>query len=214
VNDECDCRGRCRALGHQGQGLECASLSIVGRRFPGGGAGVRPRQRSDIEETVKSRRRLRQLGYKAIRAQSGIPGCKAHTALAAAKWYYEPRKKDAPIENAWSSELYLNFVPRLFERLRKEFGANLSFAARRAPSAHPRSKRRAWEEPRALSSVLARGSCSRGAATKLPAYPVTHHYATGRRRSINSIYMIARRLIQEQLIDYIGPPLVHAWRNL
>src|SRR5947207_12656195 len=39
--------------------------------------------------------------------------------------YYEPAEKDAPVESAWSSELYLNFVPRLFEPLRKEFGEDL-----------------------------------------------------------------------------------------
>src|SRR5260370_2726961 len=39
--------------------------------------------------------------------------------------YYERAEKDAPHEEAWSTELYLNFVPRLFERLRKEFGEDL-----------------------------------------------------------------------------------------
>src|ERR1700737_1195761 len=54
-------------------------------------------------------------GYKAIRAQSGIPGLGSTYGVGHGKMYYEPTEKDAPTENLWSSELYLNFVPGLFE---------------------------------------------------------------------------------------------------
>src|SRR6266511_4213543 len=50
---------------------------------------------ADIEDTVKAVAHYRDLGYKAIRAQSGSPG------------------------------LYLSFVPKLFARLRQEFGPDL-----------------------------------------------------------------------------------------
>src|SRR6201984_1335785 len=80
---------------------------------------------SDIEGTVQAVADYKKLGYKAIRAQSGIPGLQSTYGVGRGKMTYEPAEKDAPIENAWSSELYLNFVPRLFERLRKEFGSDL-----------------------------------------------------------------------------------------
>src|SRR6266513_524676 len=79
----------------------------------------------DIEETVKAVADYLKLGYKAIRAQSGIPGLPSTYGVGRGKMYYEPAEKDSPIENVWSSELYLNFAPRLFERLRQEFGSDL-----------------------------------------------------------------------------------------
>src|ERR1700731_4497569 len=78
-----------------------------------------------IEETVQAVADYIKLGYKAIRAQSGIPGLQSTYGVGRGKLYYEPAEKNAPLEDAWSSELYLNFVPRLFERLRKEFGSDL-----------------------------------------------------------------------------------------
>src|SRR5439155_1303834 len=79
----------------------------------------------DIEDTVQAVAEYRKLGYKAIRAQSGIPRLQSTYGVGRGKMYYEPAEKGAPVENAWSTDLYLNFVPRLFERLRKEFGEDL-----------------------------------------------------------------------------------------
>ncbi len=80
---------------------------------------------SDIEQTVKAVASYVQLGYKAIRAQSGIPGLNSTYGVGRGGMHYEPAEKDAPTENQWSSEHYLNFVPQLFARLRKEFGPHL-----------------------------------------------------------------------------------------
>src|SRR5467141_3201125 len=54
----------------------------------------------DIEETVKAAADYLKLGYKAIRAQSGIPGLQSTYGVGRGKMYYEPAEKDAPIENA------------------------------------------------------------------------------------------------------------------
>src|SRR5271167_216550 len=69
---------------------------------------------SDIEATVLAVGEYLKLGYKAIRAQSGIPGLASTYGVGRGKMHYEPAEKDVPPENAWSSELYLNFVPQLF----------------------------------------------------------------------------------------------------
>src|SRR5260370_28270947 len=79
----------------------------------------------DIEDTVKAVAEYRKLGYKAIRAQSGIPGLQSVYGGGRGKMYYEPASKDAPHEEAWSSDLYLNFIPQLFARLRKGFCEDL-----------------------------------------------------------------------------------------
>jgi len=79
----------------------------------------------DIEDTVKAVSEYVALGYKAIRAQSGVPGLQTTYGVGRGKMHYEPAEVDAPTENLWSSELYLEFVPKLFERLRREFGSAL-----------------------------------------------------------------------------------------
>src|SRR3974390_2477592 len=75
---------------------------------------------ADVEETVDAVKQYLAQGYKAIRAQSGIPGLGSTYGVGRGKMYYEPAEKNAPPENLWSSERYLNFVPQLFARLRKE----------------------------------------------------------------------------------------------
>jgi mannonate dehydratase len=66
-----------------------------------------------------------KLGYKAIRAQSGIPGLESTYGVGRGQMQYEPPEKGVPPENRWSSAKYLNFVPQLFTRLRKEFGPDV-----------------------------------------------------------------------------------------
>jgi len=125
------------------------------------------------------------------------------------KMYYEPAEKDAPPESAWSSELYMNFVPRLFERLRKEFGEDLPLlhdvhhrltpieAARLGKSLEPFHL--FWLEdpvPAELQESL-----------RLIRRHTTTPIAIG--EVFNSIYD-CQQLIQEQLIDYIRTAVVHA----
>jgi len=80
----------------------------------------------DIEGTLEAVARHRRLGYRAIRAQCGIPGIAKTYGVAKGLQGYEPAERGRrPPEEAWSSEAYLAFVPRLFARLREEFGPEL-----------------------------------------------------------------------------------------
>lgn len=76
----------------------------------------------DLEETVDEVGRYIDLGYKAIRAQSGVPGLEAAYGVGRGRMYYEPANGTAPAETVWCTRKYLNFVPRLFERLRERYG--------------------------------------------------------------------------------------------
>src|SRR5512140_2971994 len=76
----------------------------------------------DIEGTVRAVGKMVKAGYKAVRAQSGIPGLASTYGVAHRGKTYEPAEKGAPPEHQWSTEHYMSFVPRLFEKLRKEFG--------------------------------------------------------------------------------------------
>src|SRR5205809_59818 len=164
---------------------------------------------ADIEKTVGAFGHYLSLGYKAIRAQSGIPGLSSTYGVGRGQMFYEPAEKDAPVESAWSSELYLNFVPRLFERLRKEFGEDLPLlhdvhhrltpieAARLGKSLEPFHL--FWLEdpvPAELQESL-----------RLIRRHTTTPLAIG--EVFNSIYD-CQQLIQEQLIDYIRTAVVHA----
>lgn len=77
-----------------------------------------------IEETVKAVAQYLKAGYKAIRAQSGIPGLESTYGVGQGHRHYEPAEKGAPPENAWSSEAYMNYIPTLFARLRDELDGN------------------------------------------------------------------------------------------
>lgn len=75
-----------------------------------------------LEDTVDAVGRYIELGYKAIRAQSGIPGIDKAYGIARGTMHYEPADAALPTETVWDTPKYLRFVPSLFERLREEFG--------------------------------------------------------------------------------------------
>jgi mannonate dehydratase len=76
----------------------------------------------DLSETIDEVAKYIDLGYKAIRAQSGIPGIKDAYGVGRGKMYYEPADAALPLVTTWDSNKYLNFVPQLFEKLRAKFG--------------------------------------------------------------------------------------------
>ena len=76
----------------------------------------------DIDETVEAVGRYISLGYKAIRAQTGVPGVKGAYGVGRGDLYYEPADAALPTETLWDTHAYLGYVPQLFERLRDQFG--------------------------------------------------------------------------------------------
>ncbi|TIX50981.1 D-mannonate dehydratase ManD [Alteraurantiacibacter aquimixticola] len=75
-----------------------------------------------LEETVEAVGRYIDMGYKAIRAQSGIPGIEKAYGVARGTLHYEPADAALPTETVWDTPKYLRFAPKLFEALRKEYG--------------------------------------------------------------------------------------------
>ena len=76
----------------------------------------------DVAETLDEVARYIDLGYKAIRAQSGIPGLASTYGVSKDRMYYEPADAALPSENVWSTAKYLDHAPRLFEAIRARFG--------------------------------------------------------------------------------------------
>src|SRR3569623_557418 len=77
---------------------------------------------TDIEHTVEQVGHYRELGYRAIRAQSGIPGVKGAYGVGKGDMYYETADSSLPTETLWNTASYLRFAPRLFDRLREVHG--------------------------------------------------------------------------------------------
>jgi len=80
---------------------------------------------ADIEQTTEAVSRYVSMGYRAVRAQTGIPGLAAVYGVGRGDLFYEPAAKGWPTEERWSTEKYLSVVPALFDTLRETFGFDL-----------------------------------------------------------------------------------------
>src|SRR5204863_489422 len=76
----------------------------------------------DIAETLDEVARYAGMGYKAIRAQSGVPGLASTYGVSKDRMYYEPADAAIPTENIWSTSKYLDHAPKLFDAIRARFG--------------------------------------------------------------------------------------------
>jgi len=150
-----------------------------------------------------------KLGYKAIRAQSGVPGLAGTYGVPHGGERYEPAERNAPSEQRWSTELYLNHAPELFVRLRKEFGSDLHLLHDAHHRLTPIEAARLGKalEPSHLFWLEDPTPAELQEGYRLIRRHTTTPIAVG--EVFNSIYD-CQQLIQEQLIDYIRTSVVHA----
>jgi len=163
----------------------------------------------DVEETVAATADYLQMGYKAVRAQCGVPGLASTYGVGRGGMYYEPAEPGLPPENVWSSEKYLAFVPSLFARLREEFGPEPHLlhdvhhrltpieAARLGRSLEPFHL--FWMEDPVPAEVPD--------GFRVVRQHTTTPIAVG---EVFSSIFDCRHLLQEQLVDYIRATVVHA----
>lgn len=76
----------------------------------------------DIAETVDEVHRQAELGYRAIRAQSGVPGLNKVYGVSTDGKPYEPAAQGLPSEQDWDTARYLRHTPQLFDALRAAIG--------------------------------------------------------------------------------------------
>lgn len=164
---------------------------------------------ADIEEAVTAVARYVKAGYKAIRAQSGIPGLASTYGVGRGFLFYEPAEKNAPPENTWSSEAYMNFVPTLFARLRKEFGSEIHLLHDAHHRLTPIEAARVGKElePYHLFWLEDPTPAELQESFRLIRRHTTTPIAVG--EVFNTVFD-CQQLIQEQLIDYIRATVVHA----
>jgi mannonate dehydratase len=163
---------------------------------------------ADIEATIAEARHYRDLGYKAIRLQSGVPGLASTYGVSKDKLFYEPADSARPSENVWSTSRYLPTVPKLFAAAREALGWDVHLlhdvhhrltpieAARLGKDLEP--FRPFWLEDCTPAENQA--------SFRLIRQHTTTPLAVG--EVFNTVWD-AKQLIDEQLIDYIRTTIVH-----
>jgi mannonate dehydratase len=162
-----------------------------------------------IQEALEQVQTFVDLGYRAVRVQTGVPGLHSTYGVSSDKMHYEPADAALPTESTWSTPRYLEHVPDVFARVRAEFGPHLRLlhdvhhrltpieAARLGKSLEPHHL--TWlEDP--VPAELQEGFRLIRAHTTTP-------IAVG--EVFNSIWDCAQ-LVREQLIDYVRTTVVHA----
>src|SRR5215475_3123632 len=163
----------------------------------------------DIDEASAEVGRFIEMGYKAVRVQSGVPGVKKPYGVSNTKNAYEPAESALPLETEWSTPQYLLTVPKLFERLRADHGPDVELlhdvhhrltpveAARLARDLEP--YRLFWlEDATPAENQQAFEVIRQHSVTPLAVGEV-----------FNSIWD-CKHLIENQLIDFIRTTIVHA----
>lgn len=162
----------------------------------------------DLQETVDEVGKYIDMGYLAIRAQSGIPGLNSTYGVAKDKMFYEPAEKGLPPENEWSTEKYLNFAPKLFRTLRDTYGDEPHLLHDCHHRLTPIEAGRLGKElePYHLFWLEDTVACELQEGFRLIRQHTTTPLAVG---EVFSSGFDATTLITEQLIDYLRMTIVH-----
>ena len=166
-------------------------------------------QGTTIEETVEAVGRRRAEGFKAIRAQSGIPGLPDVYGAGAFAASTTAATDALPREEAWDTAKYLAHAPKLFEALRDAYGFDLHLLHDSHHRLTPIEAARLGRdlEPARLFWLEDTVAAEHQEGFRLIRQHTVTPLAVG--EVFNTIWD-ARLLIEEQLIDYIRTTAVHA----
>jgi mannonate dehydratase len=164
---------------------------------------------TDLDDTVAAVGRYLAMGYKAVRAQSGVPGLASTYGVGRGGMYYEPAEPGLPPENVWSTDRYLAYVPTLFAALRKEFGPEPRLLHDVHHRLTPIEAGRLGKElePYHLFWMEDPVPAELQEGFRLIRRHTTTPIAVG---EVFSSIHDCQQLIQEQLVDYIRSTVVHA----
>ncbi len=163
---------------------------------------------NDLQHTVEEVGKYIDMGYLAIRAQSGVPGLPNTYGVSKDKLFYEPAEKGLPPENLWSTEKYLNSVPKLFAHLRETYGDEPHLLHDCHHRLTPIEAARLGKElePHHLFWIEDTVQAELQESFRLIRQHTTTPLAVG--EVFNTVYDCTT-LITEQLIDYIRMTIVH-----
>ncbi len=164
---------------------------------------------ADIEQAVDEAQRYAEMGYRAIRVQSGVPGLKQSYGVGRGRLFYEPADASLPSEHEWSTEKYLDHTPKLFEAVRNRLGWDhhlLHDVHHRLTPIEAARLGRALE-PYRLFWMEDATPAENQEGFKLIRQHTTTPLAVG--EVFNTVWD-CKDLIQNQWIDYIRATVVHA----
>ena len=164
---------------------------------------------ADLEATVDAVGRYIDIGYKAIRAQSGIPGIENAYGVGRGTMHYEPADAALPTQTVWDTPKYLNFAPKLFDKLRESygFGVELLHDVHHRLTPNEAAQLGKALEPYRLFWMEDATPAENQAGFRHIRTHTTTPLAVG--EVFNTIWD-CKQLIEEQLIDYIRCTVVHA----
>ncbi len=163
----------------------------------------------DIDETVEAVAQYAGMGYRAVRAQSGIPGVAHAYGVGRGTLHYVPADAELPTETTWNTARYLGHAPQLFDRLRDRFGPVLHLLHDVHHRLTPIESARLGKslEPHSMFWIEDATPAEDQHAFRLIRQHTTTPLAVG--EIFNTIWD-AKCLIEEQLIDYIRTTVVGA----
>ena len=163
---------------------------------------------SDIAHTVDEVLKAKDAGYRAIRAQCGVPGLDKVYGVGQGG-HYEPADASLPSEHDWDTAKYLRHTPQAFEAFRQALGPDIHLLHdvhhRLTPNEAAQLGRSL--EPCQLFWMEDPTPAENQAAFRLIREKTTTPIAVG--EVFNSIWD-CKQLIEEQLIDYIRTTVLHA----
>jgi len=160
-----------------------------------------------VDEVVDEVGRYLDRGYRAVRAQSGVPGLPSTYGVGRGKLFYEPAEQGLPSEHVWSTSKYLDHVPTLFRRLRDTYGSDVHLlhdAHHRLTPIEAARLGRALE-PHRLFWLEDAVPAENQESFRIIRQHTTTPLAVG--EVFNTIYD-AQTLVTEQLIDYLRTSLL------
>jgi mannonate dehydratase len=162
-----------------------------------------------IPDTIESIEGLLARGYRAVRAQSGVPGLSGVYGATRDAATYEPASAGRPQESVWSTEAYLRHAPELLAEVRSRLGFEFHLLHDVHHRLTPIEAARLGKavEDCGLFWLEDPVPAERQDGYRLIRQHTTTPIAVG--EVLNSVWD-CERLITEQLIDYIRTSVVHA----
>jgi mannonate dehydratase len=175
----------------------------------------------ELPELFDSIRYHLDVGYRAIRIQTGVPGLPSVYGVASSaagagdRYDYEPARRVGggssrmlPVEETWDSRAYLRHIPTVFEAVRAEFGPELPLLHDAHHRLTPIEAARLGKalEPYDLFWLEDCTPADNPESLRLVRHHTTTPLAIG--EVFNTVHDY-RTLIREQLIDYVRSAVTH-----
>ena len=193
----------------KGKALNTPVYNLLGGRSREGVMVYAHAHGESIDEAVDDVGRHIDMGYLAIRAQSGIPGLDSTYGVPKGHQRYEPAERGLPSESRWFTEKYLRHVPTLFAKIRDQFGDDVHLLHDCHHRLTPIEAGRLGKElePYHLFWIEDPTPAELQEGFRVIREHTTTPIATG--EVLNSLWDV-KALVENQWIDYVRTTLVHA----